>query len=213
MSDRARVLEKVTAFITREGEQGRELLVFQHPNASIQLPSGTIEPNESPENAVRRETWEETGLEQVEIAAYLGSTELQLNEKGYLLNDSVLQSSPQIDATLVRAPMLYRGYPVKRGELQNGFIKVTYEEFAFKQSVRERTLRQIGWIPASALATRVIRHHFHLRLIGDAPDAWSHFAEQDQGHTFNLYWVDINQDPNLAAPQDAWLEYARGAGL
>ncbi|MEM7335281.1 MAG: hypothetical protein AAF490_24600 [Chloroflexota bacterium] len=43
---------KVTAFITRETVNGRELLVFQHPYAGVQLPAGTVDPNEAPETAV-----------------------------------------------------------------------------------------------------------------------------------------------------------------
>lgn len=39
------------------------LLVFDHPgDGGWQLPKGTIEPGESPEAAVRRELWEESGL-------------------------------------------------------------------------------------------------------------------------------------------------------
>ena len=35
-------LPKVTAFVTRQGAHGTELLLFKHPNAAIQLPAGTI---------------------------------------------------------------------------------------------------------------------------------------------------------------------------
>ena len=43
-------------------EQGR-LLVFLHPgDAGMQLPKGTVEPGESPEDAVRRELLEESGI-------------------------------------------------------------------------------------------------------------------------------------------------------
>lgn len=39
------------------------LLVFDHPgDGGPQLPKGTIEPGETPEAAVRRELWEESGL-------------------------------------------------------------------------------------------------------------------------------------------------------
>lgn len=39
------------------------LLVFDHPgDGGLQLPKGTIEPGETPEAAVRRELWEESGL-------------------------------------------------------------------------------------------------------------------------------------------------------
>ncbi|SCK47930.1 8-oxo-dGTP pyrophosphatase MutT, NUDIX family [Variovorax sp. HW608] len=44
-------------------ERGR-LLVFHHPeDRSMQLPKGTIEPGEAPEDAVRRELLEESGID------------------------------------------------------------------------------------------------------------------------------------------------------
>lgn len=48
------VVEKVTAFVTREGANGRELLIFRHPLNGLQLPAGTVEVGESPETA---ESW------------------------------------------------------------------------------------------------------------------------------------------------------------
>jgi 8-oxo-dGTP pyrophosphatase MutT (NUDIX family) len=38
------------------------LLVFRHPDGDMQLPKGTIEPGEAPEDAVRRELQEESGI-------------------------------------------------------------------------------------------------------------------------------------------------------
>ena len=49
------VLEKVTAFITRGAGAARELLVFQHQAAGIQLPAGTVEAGEDVEAALWRE--------------------------------------------------------------------------------------------------------------------------------------------------------------
>ena len=51
-------LEKVTAFVTRERTAWGELLLFRHPFAGIQLPAGTVEPGESPDEAVVREVWD-----------------------------------------------------------------------------------------------------------------------------------------------------------
>ena len=36
------VVEKVTAFVTRQTADGFDLLLFQHPSAGIQLPAGTV---------------------------------------------------------------------------------------------------------------------------------------------------------------------------
>ncbi|MPY67295.1 NUDIX domain-containing protein [Deinococcus sp. SDU3-2] len=55
--------EKVLAYITRRPD---ELLVFEHESgfvdAGIQVPAGGLEPGETPEVAVLRETLEESGL-------------------------------------------------------------------------------------------------------------------------------------------------------
>ena len=71
-------IEKVAAFITRETKDGLELLLFKHPYAYNQLPAGTVEPGETPEAAVLREAFEETGLEPLSIREYLGCEEVQL---------------------------------------------------------------------------------------------------------------------------------------
>src|SRR5262249_43927849 len=49
------LLEKVTAFVTRDAAQARELLVFRHPHAGVQIPAGTVEKGESAEAAALRE--------------------------------------------------------------------------------------------------------------------------------------------------------------
>ena len=56
---------KVLAYITRELAGRRQLLVFDHrdqPAAGTQVPAGSVEPGESPEQAVWREIAEEAGL-------------------------------------------------------------------------------------------------------------------------------------------------------
>ncbi len=71
----SKIVEKVTAFITRGAKDERELLLIEHPNAGIQVPAGTVEDGETPEEAVIREATEETGLTSLSIRRYLGCTE------------------------------------------------------------------------------------------------------------------------------------------
>ena len=62
---------KVLAYITSNDK----LLVFtqpESPEAGIQVPAGTIEPDESPESAVIREIYEESGLTDVRLISKLG---------------------------------------------------------------------------------------------------------------------------------------------
>jgi 8-oxo-dGTP pyrophosphatase MutT (NUDIX family) len=72
---------KVIAYITHGGR----LLVFRHtdhPEAGIQVPGGTMEPGESPDDAVLREAQEETGLDALEIRVFLGVQEVDLARFG-----------------------------------------------------------------------------------------------------------------------------------
>lgn len=73
-------IKKVFAYIIHKNK----LLVFKHPDhadAGIQVPAGTVEENESLENAVIREASEETGLNNFKIEEYLGNSVYYEKEK------------------------------------------------------------------------------------------------------------------------------------
>jgi ADP-ribose pyrophosphatase YjhB (NUDIX family) len=57
---------KAIAYVTRNSALGRrEMLVFEHrdfPEAGLQVPAGTVDMGETPEEAVLREVEEESGL-------------------------------------------------------------------------------------------------------------------------------------------------------
>jgi len=71
VTDFIHVQRKAFAYIT----SGTRLLVFTHPNhpeAGIQVPAGTVEPGETPEEAVMREAAEETGLTSLCLQRWIG---------------------------------------------------------------------------------------------------------------------------------------------
>ncbi len=75
------ISHKVVAYVTHRDR----LLVFRHteyPEAGIQVPAGTMEPGEAPDEAVLREALEETGLEGLQIRAFLGEHEIDLARFG-----------------------------------------------------------------------------------------------------------------------------------
>ena len=75
-----RIIEKVVAYITRDDH----LLVFRHvdSDAGIQVPAGTLELGESPDDGVIREAWEETGLEHLVVRRFLGTRDYDMSPYG-----------------------------------------------------------------------------------------------------------------------------------
>ena len=57
-----RLIHKAVAAVVRKAGTGTELLTFRHPRAGVQLPKGTVEPDETAVEAVLRELEEESGL-------------------------------------------------------------------------------------------------------------------------------------------------------
>src|SRR5581483_243557 len=92
-----RVLGKVTAFIVRQRCTQGELLVFAHPTAGVQVPSGTVEEGETFEDAALREVYEETGLAHVHLVKTLTESSYSLRDNRY----AFLQTTP-----LFREPAL-----------------------------------------------------------------------------------------------------------
>ncbi len=62
---------KVCPVVLRMGSEA-EILAFRHPLAGLQLVKGTIEPDESPDDAALRELAEESGLVGAVVASHLG---------------------------------------------------------------------------------------------------------------------------------------------
>ena len=196
-------LEKVTAFITRQEEEAKELLVFQHPSAGVQVPAGTVEAGEPIEQAVLRETFEETGLEGVRIICKLDTQLLDPsgNERA-LLEETELFTEPSVDSPHFDFRP-GRGWWVKVTGGSSEWSQVVYEEYDLNTSPPILLTRYSGWVPSRLLASRVVRHFFHLTPIGPTPDTWEQEADR---HLFRLYWVPLAPKPKLIEGQDAWLD-------
>ncbi len=202
-----RVLEKVTAFVTRGGAQREELLLLEHPFAGIQIPAGTVEAGEGPEDAVRREAAEETGLSSLELHTYLGSDDWRLPEPLRMIaaSTTVYARPDPISfdwATLPRGAMVH----VERAAPE--FTQVTFQEWDRWPDRSYLSMRITGWVPTEVLAAVRRRHFFHLVRRADTPPRWQ---VQIDNHLFTLFWAPLARLPRLASPQDTWLEFLQRA--
>ena len=212
-------VHKVTAFVTRGDSDGRELLVFRHPSAGIQLPAGTVEAGEAIEAAVLREVREETGLTEVVITARLATLAEAMGLDGRMVAASRvrLRAEPVETSASVDVPWggglivseLGRGLPLRQMRDEAGYIVeagyalVGYDRYHVQGS-QDWVLRDttVGWLPLSAITADVQRHLFHLETTAPTPDRW---VQHGDVPGCELYWVPLTQDPMLVKRQDAWL--------
>ena len=202
-------VHKVTAFITRTGRQGQpQLLLFQHPQAGVQLPAGTVEEGEDWQTAARREAAEETGLTQLMIQGYLGQIENELEPYEMILNrDSHILSQPD-EQSIPFQPLFTRGNTFKvgvRAATSSGrFRQITYLEYDQLPNSQAITLYIVGWLPEDSLSRHKTRHYVHLLCHEDTPDRWS--LPGDNNHIFSPFWANLQPRPTIVSPQNRWLD-------
>jgi 8-oxo-dGTP pyrophosphatase MutT (NUDIX family) len=200
-------LEKVTAFITRPGGNGPEILLFQHPHAGIQIPAGTVEEDEPLDAAALREAFEETGLADLRIVRQIGSrVELPPNATHVILHTSPVYSRP--DPKSAAWAEYRRGIGVILKRKENGYAQVSYEEVDRFPNPTYITYQITGWIPEHCLADGNLRYFYHLAYDGESPALWDRYTDF---HTFGLFWAPINNLPPIVSPQEAWLRYLTGS--
>ena len=196
-------VEKVTAFVTRTTQAGPELLLFEHPFAGIQIPAGTVEAQETPEEAVLREVREETGLRPVSIQRYLGCEELRLPDGEWIVAEKTrVYARPNPES--FDWAYLRRGTRVRSGRRVSGFLQITYEEFDRMPDPQYISMSITGWVPDGKLADRTRRHFFCLEHPGSPEARWTVFADN---HRFTLFWTPLQDLPRIVSPQDRWLRF------
>ncbi len=201
------VVQKVTAFIVRERNGVKELLVFKHPTAGVQIPAGTVEKGEDIETAVRRETYEETGLQFVEIENYLGCFENELEN-----NQRIIAETTQvyIEPSLTAIPYkrkLPKGLTVNYLSTGEDFTHISYIEYEYDKSHKPIRIDSnvTGWIPNEKLSAQKKRHFFLMSTQEKTADAWE--LKSDMGHIFKPYWTPLSPKPDIIPPQDKWLDF------
>ena len=201
------VVQKVTAFIVRERSGVRELLVFKHPTAGVQIPAGTVEKGEDIETAVKREAYEETGLQLVEIENYLGCFENELeNNQRIVVETTQVYIEPNLTAIPYKRK-LSKGLTV--GYLSTGedFTHISYIEYEYDKFHKPIRIDAniTGWVPNENLSAQKKRHFFHLSTQEKTADAWE--LKSDMGHIFKPYWTPLSPKPDIIPPQDKWLDF------
>ena len=200
-----KIVEKVTAFIVRENNGVKELLVFKHPNAGIQIPAGTVEVGEDLETAVKREAKEETGLQFVEIENYFGCIENELAEGESIIAETTqVYIEPSLNA-VPYAKKLTRGLTVNYHSTQEDFTHISYIQYDKHPNPTCIRYNITGWVPNERLSGQKRRHFFQLTTQEKTADAWE--LESDGGHIFNPYWTPLSPKPNIIPPQDRWLDF------
>jgi 8-oxo-dGTP pyrophosphatase MutT (NUDIX family) len=199
------MLNKVTAFITRQTPAGRQILLLQHPYAGFQFPAGTVEEGESFEAAVLREVHEETGLQQARIIAQLGELFEQLPGRAFTRFAQTVYSRP--DTTSFDWVSLPRGVGVDILRRQDGFVQVSFVEGDVYPDPTFTTYQITGWVREECLATQLHRRIYHLTSDEDTPSTWQVYMDQ---HHYTLLWADVDNLPDIVQPQNSyWQQFGK----
>jgi len=205
-------IQKVTALITRDAATGRELLIFRRPDdGTIQVPAGTVEDGEPPDDAVLRETAEETGLTAVRVIAKLAVETVPLSHNARLLmTDQLLRSTPTSPAA-PDALLLKRGLTVMLIETSAAWARIHYRESSYNPTTKVfGTLWEAhGWLSLSALTQHVVRHFYHLTPTAPTSDQWTVIDSGDDERILELYWQPLDGETHLLPSQAAWVEQYR----
>ncbi len=200
-------IEKVTAFITQERNGVKVVLVFKHPTAGVQIPAGSVEVGEDLETAVLRETYEETGLQQVKIEKYLGCFENEFGKQQRIITKTTeVYIKPDINAVPYKKK-LTRGLTVDYHSTQEDFTHISYIEYVYDECHKPIHIDYniTGWVPNKSISSQKKRHFFHLSTPEKTADAWK--LKSDLGHIFQPFWTPLSPKPDIIPPQDRWLDF------
>jgi 8-oxo-dGTP pyrophosphatase MutT (NUDIX family) len=205
------MIEKISAFILRSIDNEPEILIFEHPKAGIQIPAGTVELNESPEEALYREVFEETGLKAVEIIEKIFQEHQFTSKDEAILLETMRSFGWPAQSAQRKGPLLTRGQRLQVFERKVGFTHIKCMDYDFNKEPAELLEAVEGWIPSEMLTHEVIRHFFTVRVNEDTAPSWSQLS--DRGLTFKLRWQALNPEPDLIEPQAEWLKHLHGLSL
>lgn len=202
------MIEKVTAFILRQHQDKSEILTIYHPSAGRQLPAGTVEEHETPEQAVLREIQEETGLSKLRIIAKKGEKLSFTMDNEYILLSSTRFYAWPAQSARREGPLFTRGFRVNAFERKAGFAHVIYKEMDFNKTPPTLLWEKEGWLPSEMLTREMKRHFYQIEVLEETLDVWEQPA--DFGYTFRLEWLPVVPRPIFIGEQNTWLDYYKG---
>ena len=194
-------IEKVTAFVIRQTCKGDELLLFEHPYAGIQIPAGTVEAGEMPEQTVLREVAEETGLTTATMCEYLGVVETTLppNKRIILTSGACLCATRHDQLRLDYCTERHHG----RCEPARGRL---HADHVHRMGSRARPARHLDADHGLGAERRAYGHAPPSFL--PAGFRWRDGRAVDGFHrqpSFTLFWAPLAALPPIIPPQDGWL--------
>lgn len=199
----ADTVHKVTAFITRDIKDYREILAIQHPTAGTQLPAGTVELGEDIEAAVIREAQEETGIQTFHMQSHLGGIKNELNDGECIITQTVQARLEPNEKAMPYERAFGRGATVTFHESTRGWSHISYIEYNQRPNPQSISFKIDGWVPNAAISHDKPRHFYHLITPEETPDRWSLKAD---GHIYAPFWTALSPKPNLVLPQATWLD-------
>ncbi len=179
-------IAKVTAIVTRLGDHGPELCVFDHPLAGTQLPDGSLEEGEEATVGAARELFEETGLDGAALRGVLAS--VPAVGPGFAV---VRQATTTDDGPLSR------GIGVRVIERGSRRATVVSEGRRFE-------------VPTDCLSLDAVRHLVHFVALRPAPDEWWVVTLDGGGLSWRCRWLPISQLGAVDEAQQQWVAAVRG---
>jgi len=176
---------KVTAFVTRLGASGPELCVFDHPRAGVQLPAGTLQPDERVYDGARREAFEETGLDRLQLRSEVDV--VPAAQPG----TAIINRASRVGDRLVGA----------------GYLARVLEHNSRQASIEVDGAT--GVVDLDVLSFDAVRHLVHFVVEDATPDEWFVTTPDGGGHCWRCHWLPIDRTSTLNPDQQAWLETVR----
>jgi 8-oxo-dGTP pyrophosphatase MutT (NUDIX family) len=181
--------------------------LIRHPSAGNQLPAGTVEPGETPEDAAAREVFEETGLSGLSLVAALGVMD-DMPPAGHAVIAAPTPVYARHDAGSFDWAWLRRGLGVQVLRHAPGFVQVSYVEWDRLPNPDYVSYAITGWVPSTAVTATRRRYFFLFDCAETTPPTWTVATDH---HQFTLFWTPLAALPRLISPQDSWLAWLPSA--